>query len=570
MNPASHPPPEPPAPPDPSPPPAPRTLPARALLRGLLIAGGYFLVARASFLFADLQPNTSPVWPPAGIAMAVLFLCGRRDAPAVFVGAALTNLDTLRHGTDAASFLTLILCSLGIALGNTAEALLAAWTLEHRADGREFCLSAFGASRFVTNVALLPPLLSAGVGCASLALAGLLAHGAGPTVFVTWYVGNVTGLLIFGAAAVLPWREAVRDLAPARWREGLCLLLALLAVGNTMTGVYLGPLPADWPREYMILPVIVWATLRFHALGTVLALGLVSLLSIGGTALGHHVFASALPGRSLLNLQIFLAIVAAMAWLVCGAVNELRRTNARLADLVTERVLAEHRLLREHEEGLALAAHDVRVPLVGIRNLLSLFLRHHVAPQDAPARELLGQATDAAAQALAVAARHLAPEKVARLRSEPEPTDWVGLVAGVAERLRLADTPHPVEIRFETAFAQLPGVVDRARALEVLENLTANAMKFSPPGGVVTLGLAVDGPAVVLMVGDQGPGVAKSALPTLFRSVGFAGRRRAPGSGSGLGLYLVRELGGVVACESRPGAGTTFTVRLPLARTGGV
>ena len=186
-----------------------------------------------------------------------------------------------------------------------------------------------------------------------------------------------------------------------------------------------------------------------------------------------------------------------------------------------------------------------------------LFLRHHVAPGDAPARELLTQAADAAGQALAVAARHLAPESVARLRSAPEPTDWVPLVAGVAERLRLADTPHPVEIRFQTALAQLPGVVDRARVLEVLENLTANAVRFSPPGGVVTLGLTAEEPAIVLTVSDQGPGVAKSALPSLFRSVGFAGgRRRAPGSGSGLGLYivgkLVRELGGVVACEITP------------------
>ncbi len=567
MNPASHPPPTAPTPP-------PRIPPARSLLRGILIAGGYFLLARTSFYFADLQPNTSPVWPPAGVAMAVLFLCGRRYAPAVFVGAAVTNLDTLRAGVATTSHLALVLCSLGTALGNTAEALLAAWTLEHRAEGQRFCLSSLGASRFVTNVALLPPLLSAGMGCASLALAGLLARGAGPAVFVTWYVGNVTGLLIFGAAAVLPWRETLRDLAPGRWREGAALLLALLVVGNTMTGVYLGPLPADWPREYMILPVIVWAVLRFHALGTVLALGMVSLLSIGGTALGHHVFASAVPGHSLLNLQIFLAIVAAMAWLVCGSVNELRRTNARLADLVTERVLAERRLLREHEEGLALAAHDVRVPLVGIRNVLQLFLRHHVAPEDAPARELLGQAAEAAAQGLAVAARHLAPEKVARLQPAPEPTDWVSLVAGVAARLRLADTPHPVEIRFATTLAQLPGIMDRTRVLEVLENLTANALHFSPPGGVVTLGLAADGPTVILTVSDQGPGVAKGTLPTLFRAVGFTGRRRAPGSGSGLGLYLVgklvRELGGVVACESRPGAGTTFTVRLPLARTGGI
>ena len=265
---------------------------------------------------------------------------------------------------------------------------------------------------------------------------------------------------------------------------------------------------------------------RFHEAGTLLALLLVSLLSVGGTALGYQVFASGEVGRPLLYLQIFLAIVAGMAWLVCGTVNELRRTNARLQDIVTDQVLAERRLLRAREEGLAMAAHDVRVPLVGIRNLLQLFLKHHVASEDRKARDLLGQAVEAATQALAVASHHLASDKVAAIQPEPEPTDWVRLVAGVAERMRLAETPHPIEIRFETLLAELPGLVDRTRILQVLENLAGNAGKFSPPGGIVKIGLWAEGQTVVITVADQGPGIARSELPTLFRSVGFAGRAR--------------------------------------------
>lgn len=431
-------------------------------------------------------------------------------------------------------------------------------------------MSSIGASRFVTHVCLLPPLISAGWGWTSLALTGHLPSGAGWTVFLTWYTGNVTGMLIFGAAAVLRWRETVTGVNAGKLGEGLALILTLFLVGNTMTGFYLGPLLGHWPREYMILPVIIWAVFRFHEWGTSLALLLVSLLSIGGTALGYQVFQSDAVGRSLLYLQIFLAIVAGMAWLVCGTVNELRRTNARLEDIVTDRLLAERRVLQSREEGLAVAAHDVRVPLVGIRNLLQLFLKHHVPPEDSKARDLLGQAADAAGQALALASQLLEPEKVERIQPTPEPTDWVRLVAGVADRMRLAETPHPIEIRFETSLAELHGIVDRVRVQQVLENLTQNAGKFSPPGGVIGIGLRAEGQAVVITIADEGPGIPKSELPSLFRNVGFAGRLRSRASSSGIGLYivgkLVRELGGVIACESKRGVGTVFTLRLPVER----
>ena len=550
-------------------------LPGRSTFKFLLVAFGYFLLTQASFSFAELQANTSPVWPAAGLAMAVLFFGGRRYALAIFLASAASNLLTLRGAADAGLHPSFLLCSLGIALGNAAEGIVASTMLENRAGGRRFCLDSLGAARFVTDVCLLPPLLSAGCGCASLALTGHLRSGAGLLVFLTWYVGNVTGLLIFGAAAVLPWRESVggSPLTAGRGREALGLFVALFIVGNAMTGFYLGPLLAHWPREYMILPVIVWAVFRFQELGTALSLGLVSLLGIGGTALGHQVSASTEPGRSLLYLQIFLAIVAGMAWMVCGNVNELRRLNARLEDIVTDRLLAERHVLREREEDVAVAAHDVRVPLVGIRNLLQLFLKHHVASDDSRARDLLGQAVEATGQALAVAARHLESDRVERLQPQPEPTDWVRLVAGVAERIGLAGTPHPVEIRFHSPLAALPGVVDRARALQVLENLAANAARFSPPGGVVGIGLRTEGETVVITVADQGPGIRKSEQPFLFRNVGFGGRARAKGSASGLGLYivgkLVRELGGVIACESRRGMGTEFTLRLPVGGAAG-
>jgi two-component system sensor histidine kinase BaeS len=113
--------------------------------------------------------------------------------------------------------------------------------------------------------------------------------------------------------------------------------------------------------------------------------------------------------------------------------------------------------------------------------------------------------------------------------------------------------------------AAIPLEVDPTRIREVLANLVVNAIRHSPPGGVVRLAADVDGPWVELTVADTGEGIAPADLDRVFERF----ERRADAGGSGLGLAIARDLvaahGGTIRAESAgiPGRGTTFRVRLP-------
>jgi PAS domain S-box-containing protein len=119
----------------------------------------------------------------------------------------------------------------------------------------------------------------------------------------------------------------------------------------------------------------------------------------------------------------------------------------------------------------------------------------------------------------------------------------------------------------------LPAILaDRRTLRQILLNLASNAVKFTPAGGSITIGAAADArQGIRLWVADTGIGIAEDDIPKLmapFAQIANVYQRQY--HGSGLGLAIVRSLaelqGGSVAIESRPGAGTTVTVRLPAAR----
>ena len=116
---------------------------------------------------------------------------------------------------------------------------------------------------------------------------------------------------------------------------------------------------------------------------------------------------------------------------------------------------------------------------------------------------------------------------------------------------------------------------DTARLARVVDNLLANAIKFSPRGGRITLSLAREHERAVLRVSDQGLGVPPEDLPHIFewfqRGSNVAGRI----AGSGVGLpatqVIVSQHGGAIQAESSEGQGSTFIMALPFhePRTGG-
>ncbi len=120
---------------------------------------------------------------------------------------------------------------------------------------------------------------------------------------------------------------------------------------------------------------------------------------------------------------------------------------------------------------------------------------------------------------------------------------------------------------------------DPGKLRQVIYNLLSNAIKFTPEGGRVSLRAQAEGRFVVISVADTGIGIADEDRETIFEKFRQAGRNgQGDGvltrehQGTGLGLSIVRELtkllGGDVHLESRPGQGSTFTIKIPLQLPG--
>jgi signal transduction histidine kinase len=221
------------------------------------------------------------------------------------------------------------------------------------------------------------------------------------------------------------------------------------------------------------------------------------------------------------------------------------------------------------------ASHELRTPLAIVRGYLDA-ARGRAAGRDGELSD------DLAAMAHEVDRLQqriddlfaLSQAEVGRLTLRAEPIDTAALVRRVvATTAPLAWRQRQVqvlaEIDPEVPFAR----ADAQRVEQALSNLLANALRHTPPGGLVAAAVhAADG-AVVLEVRDTGSGISAADLPHVFERY-FRGQTADADAdgvepGAGLGLALVKELteamGGSVAVESTTGAGSCFTMRLPCA-----
>ncbi len=236
---------------------------------------------------------------------------------------------------------------------------------------------------------------------------------------------------------------------------------------------------------------------------------------------------------------------------------------------ITERLAA----TRAQEEFVTLVAHELRTPLTSVRGYVEI------------AGESLESQADPVQLAahLQVAARNIARmerlvEQILRVAGEnrhhPDlrrPVDLVGVVEQAAEsarpgvehaglRLELRTGP-PVTVTIDESF------------VEVVDNLVSNAAKYTPTGGEITVTVAHQGDAALLTVADTGPGIPPAERETIFEKFvrgSDVERRSIPGLG--LGLFITRAIvqshGGEITVDERPGGGTRFVVRLPLAQDG--
>lgn len=210
-------------------------------------------------------------------------------------------------------------------------------------------------------------------------------------------------------------------------------------------------------------------------------------------------------------------------------------------------------------------AHELRTPLSNIRGYLEASEDGVVALDRALVGSLLEET--ALLERLVSDLQELALADAGMLRLHPEERDLAELAQQTVAAHRTQADAAGVRLGLSSDGPAI-AVVDPARIRQALGNLVANAIKFSGPGGQVSVSVRAQAAGVELTVADNGPGIAAEHLPHLFDRFYRAdpSRSRSTG-GSGLGLAITRHLveahDGWVGVTSTPGRGSVFTIRIP-------
>ena len=280
-----------------------------------ILAAVYFISARFGLSLAGATEQVTLVWPPTGISIAALLMFGYRFWPGIAIGAFAANILANEPAYIA----------LGIAVGNTLEALTAAYLVRRFTGFTDFFGRVKDVFGFMFFAAAGATAVSASIGVASLVFGGLVKAANYWDVWLVWWTGDALGAAIITPLTMLAANP--KRFLPVRMRyvEMFALVVTLVSLGLLIFG-------RETPlsnTEYIILLPIIWASARFGLPGAVMSTFFTSAIAITATIIGRGPFhGGGSPEASLLLLQLFLFVTATAAYFL-GAFSAEREAAKR-------------------------------------------------------------------------------------------------------------------------------------------------------------------------------------------------------------------------------------------------
>ena len=517
----------------------------------LLLAAFYFLVAKVALLLAIPPGYATPVWPPSGIGLAAILLGGKRMWPAIWLGAAMTNL------TIQGSLLAAVM----IATGNTLEVLVAAALVRRYVSQRGEFESGEAVVMFVAFCAL-SALIAATIGTAALTLFGGLHRSELATNAWTWFEGDASGMLVI-APLILAWRLRSRPhLNPRKWMEAVALasslsLVTLFVFQNIVSTNLL-------PLAFITLPFVLWAAIRFEQRAVTTAVAAMAAIAVWCTLQGSGQFALASPEMSSFLLLSYTSTLMITGLVLSAVIGQRKRAELAVRQRVDELQAGE----RHINEFLAMLSHELRNPLAPMVNALALM--HKVPPSAHP--PMLAIIERQVAHLSHIVDDLLDVSRITRgkILLHREVIDLNETVSLALESCRPLIVARGHEVESQLADAPLFVNADATRIAQVALNLVNNAAKYTPAGGKIRISVRRENGRAVLAVRDSGIGISAELLPKVF-DLFMQGDRTLDRSegGLGIGLTIARRIvemhgGSITALSNGPGTGSEFIVALPV------
>ena len=530
---------------------------SRTLLTVGLLAVLYFVAGKLSLKLAFLYASASPVWPPAGIALAALLLFGYRVWPAIFVGAFLVNLITAGN----------ILTSLGIAAGNTLEAALGAWLILRFAGGTRVFDRAYDVFRFALAVAL-STLVSPSIGLTGLALGGFANWTSYPAIWLTWWLGDLSGAVMFAPLAILWLGQPWRRLNPARDFEVAVLLVLLAFLTEVVFGGWFSISALNYPIAFILGPIIVWTAFRLSARETATGLFVLSAIAIWGTLHRYGPFVRQDENQSLLLLQSFNVLTSITAMALAAGMAERRRAEAAIEQ---QRATVEA-ANRTKDNFLAMLSHELRTPLTPV--LAALDVLKTGSPPEAELNATLAMMRRNIELESQLIDDLLDLTRITKdkLQLDFESVDAHQAIANVVEICAAEVSAKKLQVQLDLQATDFHVMANPAKFQQIIWNLFKNAIKFTGENGAITISSANHLPQILtISLSDSGIGIEPEIMERIFNPFeqGERSFQRRFG-GLGLGLTISKSLAqahgaSLIAKSEGRNRGATFLLTMKTA-----
>jgi len=546
--------------------------PIQAWLAANRLAGTIILnliVGLLSWGLADLvlMPTiggraVTPIWPPVGLAVAVIYLGGYRLLPGVALGS------FLLASTRVPIYWAAVM-GLAALIQPVVDVRILRWLefddkLERVRDPVILSLAAGPAGAIVAAlVAVTLQMLN-----------GQYQGDNFGYQLMLWWLRDWLGVMTT-ATLIFTWLSA----RPVQWTwariaEGLGMVITLLLAAQLIFGLWGIFATRDVPIAFIFFPLVGWAGLRFGARGAATIVALIAAFALAIAGMGIGPFATYPVQFTQLLLFAFLALGSLSGQLLAAIMAE--RDDAMAKRLLLEEQLRHSQKMEAVGRLAGGIAHDFNNLLTAIIGYTEIVL-HSLDPKDerrADAEEIARaamRAADLTKQMLAFSRRQVLQPKVIDLNIA------LRKVEPMLRRVIGEDIVMTVTGKAAHAFAR----VDPGQVEQVVMNLVVNARDAMPQGGRLTveaadavldseavadLPEAKPGAYVMLSVSDTGSGMPPEVRARIFEPYFTT---KDVGKGTGLGLStvygIIRQSDGHIALSSEPGRGTTFRIYLPRA-----
>ena len=287
----------------------------------------------------------SPVWPPAGIALAALLMFGKWVLPGIFLGVMSHNLPRLLEGEGVhiASFAV----SFAMAAGSTLQAYIAARLIQRHSTDHSFS-RVRDVVFFLLPGGLFSCLIASSIGTTALYLDDLVTSTQFWRTWFTFWIGDTVGVYIFTPLIVV-WSIFKPIVLLKKYRVE-AFLMAVGFIGVTL----LTYVVRNYPLAHLFLPLAFWATFRFRMHGATLSVFFLLLVMVIPTALGQGPYLL-LATDPVLLIVTYVGMIAVLMLLLAALLNEYDEALSMLQRLRIGQLSAEETftLLSGEEEQIA-------------------------------------------------------------------------------------------------------------------------------------------------------------------------------------------------------------------------